>query len=92
MLEAHIHEQHSATHDAAIVALLLRAATVEFLVKTIRDYNKIIFSSTSSICIIGEVLEQVFPLHCKHDTLQYKLHSRATKSTQPTCAHSKMFS
>uniref|UniRef100_A0A2H1WII1 SFRICE_032981 n=1 Tax=Spodoptera frugiperda TaxID=7108 RepID=A0A2H1WII1_SPOFR len=23
MLEAHIHEQHSATHDAAIVALLL---------------------------------------------------------------------
>uniref|UniRef100_A0A2H1VP03 SFRICE_026133 n=1 Tax=Spodoptera frugiperda TaxID=7108 RepID=A0A2H1VP03_SPOFR len=34
MLEAHIHEQHSATHDAAIVALLLKL--VEFLVQTVR--------------------------------------------------------
>ncbi|KAF9800703.1 hypothetical protein SFRURICE_015357 [Spodoptera frugiperda] len=33
MLEAHIHEQHSATHDAAIVALLQSS---EFLVKTVR--------------------------------------------------------
>ncbi|KAF9803522.1 hypothetical protein SFRURICE_005824 [Spodoptera frugiperda] len=31
MLEAHIHEQHSATHDAAIVALLLA-----FLVKQLQ--------------------------------------------------------
>uniref|UniRef100_A0A2H1VUE9 SFRICE_009350 n=1 Tax=Spodoptera frugiperda TaxID=7108 RepID=A0A2H1VUE9_SPOFR len=29
MLEAHIYEQHSATHDAAIVALLLQYATLE---------------------------------------------------------------
>ncbi|KAF9819614.1 hypothetical protein SFRURICE_005567, partial [Spodoptera frugiperda] len=32
MLEAHIHEQHFATHDAAIVTMLL--SRVEFLVKT----------------------------------------------------------
>uniref|UniRef100_A0A2H1W4L9 SFRICE_038047 n=1 Tax=Spodoptera frugiperda TaxID=7108 RepID=A0A2H1W4L9_SPOFR len=34
MLEAHIYEQHSATHDAAIVALL---KLVEFLVKQLRQ-------------------------------------------------------
>uniref|UniRef100_A0A2H1W757 SFRICE_032948 n=1 Tax=Spodoptera frugiperda TaxID=7108 RepID=A0A2H1W757_SPOFR len=43
MQEAHINEQHSATHDAAIVALLLSSSAtiayklVEFLVKTLRD-------------------------------------------------------
>ncbi|KAF9795931.1 hypothetical protein SFRURICE_019143 [Spodoptera frugiperda] len=39
MLEAHIHEQHSTTHDAAIVALLLEHGLklVEFLVKTLLE-------------------------------------------------------
>uniref|UniRef100_A0A2H1VLI0 SFRICE_002900 n=1 Tax=Spodoptera frugiperda TaxID=7108 RepID=A0A2H1VLI0_SPOFR len=35
MLEAHIHEQHSTTDDAAFVALLLKLE--EFLVKQLRD-------------------------------------------------------
>uniref|UniRef100_A0A2H1WEP7 SFRICE_028493 n=1 Tax=Spodoptera frugiperda TaxID=7108 RepID=A0A2H1WEP7_SPOFR len=40
MLEAHIHEQHSATHDAAIVALLL--------------YNKIIFQLNHTLSNHGK--------------------------------------
>ncbi|KAF9803708.1 hypothetical protein SFRURICE_012007 [Spodoptera frugiperda] len=40
MLEAHIHEQHSATHDAAIVALLLRVAA-RFLVKTVLALSRL---------------------------------------------------
>ncbi|KAF9801940.1 hypothetical protein SFRURICE_016190 [Spodoptera frugiperda] len=51
MLEAHIHEQHSATHDAAIVALLLairgsrpslHRKLVEFLVKTVLSITVIL--------------------------------------------------
>uniref|UniRef100_A0A2H1V8L5 apyrase n=1 Tax=Spodoptera frugiperda TaxID=7108 RepID=A0A2H1V8L5_SPOFR len=43
MLETHIHEQHSAIHDAAIDALLLYMKlerVVEFLVKTLREFEE----------------------------------------------------
>ncbi|KAF9809886.1 hypothetical protein SFRURICE_002116 [Spodoptera frugiperda] len=42
MLEAHIHEQHSATHDAAIVALLLaiRGSRPSQIVRAIPDRGR----------------------------------------------------
>uniref|UniRef100_A0A2H1V413 SFRICE_008498 n=1 Tax=Spodoptera frugiperda TaxID=7108 RepID=A0A2H1V413_SPOFR len=64
MLEAHIHEQHSATHDAAIVALLLLSPrrVFEFLVKQIRaEYIHFVEHPVNTIidCTVGTVAGQL---------------------------------